>query len=151
MVDRALVFAAAVCDRVNGSCADGCAHHITHHPYDASKCKRKRDEIACQRHLLFLNGGWGNDRDHWLDGVGFAADKRGSWAYHSVDGWYLNTSPEHYRVHKCYIKSTNSGQLSDTDQFQHKSITNPSLTPANKLMNAIANCRKAIKGIVFNF
>ncbi len=84
MVDRALVFAAAAacdaaaaaaaaaCDRVNGSCADGCAHHITHHPYDASKCKRKRDEIACQRHLLFLNGGWGDDQDHWLDGVGFA-------------------------------------------------------------------------------
>jgi hypothetical protein len=76
-------------------------------------------------------------------------DKRGSWAYHSVDGWYLNTSPEHYRVHKSYTKSTKSKQFSDTVQFQHKSITNPSLTPANKLMNAIANCRKAIKGIVF--
>ena len=22
-------------------------------------------------------------------------DKRGTWAYHSVDGWYLSTSPEH--------------------------------------------------------
>ena len=26
-------------------------------------------------------------------------DKRGTWAYHSVDGWYLATSPEHYRTH----------------------------------------------------
>ncbi|KAL7502326.1 hypothetical protein ACHAXN_000445, partial [Cyclotella atomus] len=77
-------------------------------------------------------------------------DKRGSWAYHSVDGWYLSTSPEHYRVHKCYIKSTKSERLSDTVQFQHKSITNPSLTPADKLMNPIANCREAIAGIVSN-
>ena len=26
-------------------------------------------------------------------------DKRDTWAYHSVDGWYLDTSPEHYRTH----------------------------------------------------
>ena len=26
-------------------------------------------------------------------------DKRGTWAYHCLDGWYLNTSPEYYRVH----------------------------------------------------
>ena len=77
-------------------------------------------------------------------------DKRGSWAYHSVDGWYLNTSPEHYRVHRCYIKSTHNERLSDTVQFQHKSITNPSLTPADKLMNAIANCKEAIQGKIFN-
>ena len=74
-------------------------------------------------------------------------DKRGTWAYHSVDGWYLNTSPEHYRVHNCYIKSTRNTRLSDTVQFQHKSITNPELTPADKLMQAIANCKAALKGI----
>jgi hypothetical protein len=33
-------------------------------------------------------------------------DKRSTWAYHCVDGWYLNTSPEHYRVHNCHIKTT---------------------------------------------
>ncbi|KAL7484644.1 hypothetical protein ACHAW6_010283 [Cyclotella cf. meneghiniana] len=76
------------------------------------------------------------------------ADKRGSWAYHSVDGWYLNTSPEHYRTHNCYMKSTHCKRLTDTIQFQHKDITNPSLTPADKLMNAIANCRVAIKGLI---
>jgi hypothetical protein len=25
---------------------------------------------------------------------------------HSVDGWYVGSSPEHYRCHKCYIPST---------------------------------------------
>ena len=35
-------------------------------------------------------------------------DKRGTWAYQTVEGWYLATSPEHYRTHICHIKSTNS-------------------------------------------
>ena len=26
-------------------------------------------------------------------------ETRGTWAYHSVDGWYLYTSPEHYHTH----------------------------------------------------
>eukprot|EP00804_Cyclotella_cryptica_P005135 CCRYP_011533-RA/>CCRYP_011533-RA protein AED:0.44 eAED:0.46 QI:0/0/0/1/1/1/2/0/328 len=71
-------------------------------------------------------------------------DSRGTWAFHSVDGWYVNTSPEHYRTHRCHIKSTNSDRLSDTVHFHHKHITNPSLTPADKLMAAIADCPHAL-------
>jgi hypothetical protein len=47
-------------------------------------------------------------------------DKRGTWAYHCVDGWYLNTSPEHYHVHNCHIKETKAERLSNTVQFKHK-------------------------------
>ena len=72
------------------------------------------------------------------------ADKRGTWAFHSVDGWYVQTSPEHYRTHKCHIKSTNSDRFSDTVQFQHKRITNPSVSAKDKLMNAIAACQQAL-------
>jgi hypothetical protein len=74
-------------------------------------------------------------------------DKRGTWAYHSVDGWYLFTSPEHYRTHTCHIKHTKSERLSDTVQFQHKRITNPTITHADKVMLALAECVKAIKGL----
>ena len=35
-------------------------------------------------------------------------DKRGTWEYHTVKVWYLATSPEHYRTHRCHIKSTNN-------------------------------------------
>ena len=73
-------------------------------------------------------------------------DKRGTWTYHSVNGWYLSTSSEHYRTQKCHIKATSSNRYSDTVQFQHKNITNPTVTPYNKLMHAIADCAKAIKG-----
>ena len=33
------------------------------------------------------------------------SDSRGTWAFHSVDGWYLATSPEHYQTHHA-ISST---------------------------------------------
>jgi hypothetical protein len=75
-------------------------------------------------------------------------NKRGTWAYHSVNGWYLFTSPEHFCTHNCHIKHTKSKQLSDTVQLQHKHITNPSITHANKAMHAPAECIKAIQGMM---
>ena len=74
-------------------------------------------------------------------------DKRGTWAYHSVDGWYLSTSPKHYRTHRCHIKATKSERVSDTLNFSHKNITRPTITHTDKVMNAIATCAKAITNI----
>ena len=74
-------------------------------------------------------------------------DKRGTWSFHSVDGWYLYTSPEHYRTHVCQVKSTRSERLTDTVQFNHKRITNPTITNADKIMTAMAECINAWKGI----
>ena len=74
-------------------------------------------------------------------------DKRGTWAYHSVHGWYIATSSEHYRTHKCHIKATNNERFCDTVQFQHKHITNPTLSTADKLMQAIVACGNATKGV----
>ena len=42
------------------------------------------------------------------------ADKQGTWAYHSIDGWYLAISQDHCWTHVCHIKNTNSKWLSDT-------------------------------------
>ncbi len=75
-------------------------------------------------------------------------NKRGTWAYHSVDEWYLFTSPKHYHTHNCHIKHTKSKQLSDTLQFQHKHITNPTITQAEKVMHALADCVKALQGMM---
>jgi hypothetical protein len=74
-------------------------------------------------------------------------NKHGTWAYHSVDGWYLFTSSEHYRTHNCHIKHTKSKQLSDTIQFHHKHITNPTITHADKVMHGLADCVKALHGM----
>ena len=74
-------------------------------------------------------------------------DKRVTWEYHTVDGWYLATSPEHYQTHRCQIKSTNSKRFTDTIHFNHKTLTQPSITHADKVMTAIANCARAIKNL----
>ncbi len=74
-------------------------------------------------------------------------NKRGTLAYHLVNGWYLFTSPEHYCTHYCHVKHTKSKQLSNTVQLHHKHITNPSITHANKVMHAQAECIKAIQGM----
>ncbi len=74
-------------------------------------------------------------------------DKRGTWAYHSVDGCYLFTSPEYYCTHNCHIKHAKIKQLSNTVQFQYKCITNPSITHADKVMQALAEFVKAIQGM----
>ena len=71
--------------------------------------------------------------------------KHGTWAYHSVDGWYLATSPEHYHTHLCHIKTTNSERFTDTSQFIHQNITKTTLTHADKIMAAIDDCNKSIK------
>jgi hypothetical protein len=73
------------------------------------------------------------------------SDSHGTWAYHSVDGWYLSTLPEHYRMHVCHIKSIKSNQLSDPVHFKHKHITNPALTHDDKIMKAVAELSKILK------
>ncbi len=73
-------------------------------------------------------------------------DKQGTWAYHSIDGWYLFTSPEHYCTHTCYVKATKSERHSDNVHFKHKNITNPTVTHADKVMQALAECVKIITG-----
>ena len=54
-----------------------------------------------------------------------------------MDGWYLYTSPDHYRMHACHIKATKKEQLTNTVDFQHKRITNPTITHADKVMHAM--------------
>ena len=72
--------------------------------------------------------------------------KRGTWDFHSVDGWYLFTSKEHYRTHNCHVKKTRCERLSDTVDFLHKSITNPTKTFADKIMVAISHISDLIEG-----
>jgi hypothetical protein len=73
-------------------------------------------------------------------------DKQGTWAYHSVDGCYFFTLPEYYCTHTCYVKATKSECHLDTVHFKHKNITNPTITHADKVMQALVECLKTITG-----
>ena len=42
---------------------------------------------------------------------------RGSWSFHSEDGWYVGRSPHHYRCVTCYIPSTHRERIADTVTF----------------------------------
>jgi hypothetical protein len=55
-------------------------------------------------------------------------NRRRSWGEHSSDGWYLTTSPDHYRCHFIFVKATRAKRISDTVYFKHKQITQPTLT-----------------------
>ena len=63
----------------------------------------------------------------------------------AVDGWYLCTSPEHYRCHVIYVKHTRSERITDTVHFKHKHITTPTLTPEDSIVKALNDLTHALK------
>ncbi|KAL7474744.1 hypothetical protein ACHAW6_000701 [Cyclotella cf. meneghiniana] len=72
----------------------------------------------------------------------------GAWDDHSGNGWYLYTSPEQYQAHNCHIKATKIERLTDTIQFKHKNITNPTVSHHDKIMHALANCKASLEGLM---
>ena len=73
--------------------------------------------------------------------------RRKSFGEHSEDGFYLRTSEEHYRTHVIFVKKTRAKQLADTVFFKHHYITQPTVTPADAIVNAYHKLRQAIQGI----
>jgi hypothetical protein len=73
------------------------------------------------------------------------SERRGTWAANSSDGWYLRTSPEHYRCHVIYSKNTRSERITDTVHFKHKYITEPTLTTEDTIVKALNDLTQALK------
>ena len=69
-----------------------------------------------------------------------------SWGEHASDGWYLKTSPDHYRCHWIFVKATRAKQISDTVFFKHKYITQPTMMTDDLVNKAIHDLTIAIKG-----
>ena len=74
--------------------------------------------------------------------------KRRTWAVHLVDRWYLGTSPGHYRCYDVWVKGTGAMRSTDTVFFKHKHITNPTVTPADAIINAAKDLTAALRGDV---
>ncbi len=75
-----------------------------------------------------------------------STNRRGTWADHSIDGWYLGTSNEHYRCHIIYVKKTRSEPISDTVFFKHRYITKPTLMQADIIVKALDDLTHALNG-----
>ncbi len=66
---------------------------------------------------------------------------------HSGDGFYLTTLEEHYRTQVIFCKKTRAKRLADTVFFKHKHMTQPTITPADAIVNAFTKLQDAIQGI----
>ena len=64
------------------------------------------------------------------------SSQRRTWAPNSADGYYLGPSRDHYRAHRIYIKATNAERVSETVFFKHKYLTNPTVTHADRVVQA---------------
>ena len=72
---------------------------------------------------------------------------RQTWGEHSADGWYVHTSPEHYRMHKIFAKATRHISLLDTVFFKCKYITQPTVTPKDAILKVFQDMMQTLKGI----
>ena len=65
---------------------------------------------------------------------------------HSNDGFYLESSMDHYRADKCFDRKTKAVGVSDTVAFQDDRITKPRLTHADLLVKAVGDLSNRLKG-----
>ncbi len=75
-----------------------------------------------------------------------SSEQQGTWAANTIDGWYFQTSPEHYQCHQMFVKKTKSERISDTVFFKHRYLTQPTVTPADTIINALGDLTQALKG-----
>ena len=73
------------------------------------------------------------------------ADNRGSWSPRVVDGWYLGTLPDHYRSHIIHVTGTKANRVLETVCFKHKYLTNPTVTDADKVVDAASALCEALR------
>jgi len=70
---------------------------------------------------------------------------RKTWDPHSIDGWYVGTSLEHYRAHHIWTKTTKAERISDTVFIQHEYLTNPTITPHDAVIAAAHHLTQTLK------
>ena len=73
-------------------------------------------------------------------------DVRETWAPHSVSGYNVGTSFEHYRCYIIWVKDTKSVRIGNTIFFKHKYLTMPTLTTADALLKAAHDMATALLG-----
>ena len=73
------------------------------------------------------------------------SERRASLAANAINGWYLQTSPEHYQCHVIYMKQTKSERVSGTVFCKMKYITQPTLTQVDVISKALNNLTQALK------
>ena len=76
------------------------------------------------------------------------ADKRRTWDPQSCYGWNVGTAMDHHRCFTVWIKKTRAERFTDTVFLKHKYLTNPKLTPEDKVVASAQILTQEIKGKV---
>ena len=74
-----------------------------------------------------------------------STNRRKTWDPRSLTGWYVGTLMEHYQCHKIFCKKTRTERISDTVTFQHRYITQPTVTAEDQLIKAIEDLSSALR------
>ena len=67
-----------------------------------------------------------------------------SWDFHGKYGWSVGTLMTHYRCQHIIPKLTRSMMISDTTEFRHHHITQPSVTPEDRVLHGLIQLTAAL-------
>ena len=74
------------------------------------------------------------------------ASDRHSWDFRAKEGWSVGVTLEHYRCQRVIPKDTKSEMVSDTVEFRHHDLTQPSVTPDDRLLHGLQLLTAALEG-----
>jgi hypothetical protein len=72
-------------------------------------------------------------------------DKRGSWAPHGQNGWYVGPAMEHYRAHRIYCSATRHERICDTVEFTPQHCKVPGMSSADAAAISAADLAHALQ------
>ena len=70
---------------------------------------------------------------------------RYTWDFRGNDGWGVGVSTEHYRCQRVVAKATKAEQISDTVEFRHQYLTQPTITYDDRVLHGMQNLTGALK------
>ena len=72
-------------------------------------------------------------------------ENRRTFGLNAKKAWYTGPCLNHYRAFKGVLPSTGGERISDTVKFQHHAIDIPTLTPADRILEATRQLQDAIR------
>ena len=72
-------------------------------------------------------------------------ENRSSFGHNAKKAWYIGPCLDHYRTFKGILPSTGKERMSDTVKMKHHAIAIPSLTPADRILEAAKQLDRALK------
>jgi hypothetical protein len=70
---------------------------------------------------------------------------RYTWDFRGNEGWGVGVSKWHYRCQRVVAKATKAEQISDTVEFRHQYLTQPTITSDDRVLHSMQNLTGALK------